>query len=298
MASRAGLDPQQLPVLPCYDGSYFSDAFMKDLAKDNVGMIKTGVKPSADLKLELRNQAKSGEMAVIAVKSRYKIVPNLTSKLNVKITEISGNQGGGKIPFEIIRHCDTEDQTEIRVQVGRAGQYKAEVMLYGENLGNSPIIIEVAEQEEVSIKETSRHSSSTSEALRRSILQKKVFEMMSKKERSQESSHIKFPDLVSKGRVIKTVQMKIDSARGYKGPAKTEAMLDAAIGLCVLDRGRIAVASTGEDKVKIFSMEGKFVQLLQPEAPFKRPSDMLRLAGEDIFAVRDNNNIEFFKLTG
>ena len=301
MAIRSGMDPctlLQLPVLPHYDGASFSDTFMRDLEQDHVGMIKTGVKPSADIQLVMRNKAKPGEVAIIDVKSSYKMVPNLSSKLNVAITEINGNSGCDEVPFEILRCGETGDQTEIRVRVGRAGQYKVEVMLYQENLRNSPIIIEVPEEQEVSIKETSRYSSSTSTALRRSMLQKKAFEVMSMKEKSQESSHIKFPDLVSKGRVIKTVQMKIDSARSHRGPSKTEATLDGAIGLCVLDTERIAVASTGEDKVKIFTMEGKFVQLLQPEVPFKRPSDMLRLAGEDIFAVRDDLAIQFFRLTG
>ena len=135
-------------------------------------------------------------------------------------------------------------------------------------------------------------------------MQKKAFEMvMGRQEKKKvlvtESSHIKFTDLVSEGRVIKTVKMKIDSSRSLKDkPAKTEAGLDGAIGQCVLDTDRIAVASTGEDKVKIFSKEGKFVQLLQPEVAFKRPSDMLRLRGEKVFAVRDNRAIQFFSLSG
>ena len=92
--------------------------------------------------------------------------------------------------------------------------------------------------------------------------------------------------------------MKIESSRAQKGQAKTEARLDGAIGLCVLDMERIAVASTGEHKVKIFTKDGKFVQLLQPEVPFKRPSDMLRLEGEEVFAVRDDRAIQFFSLSG
>ena len=266
MAVWSGRDPRQLPVLPCYDGAHFSDVFMKELqlAQEDVGMIKTGVKPSDDLKLELRKQARPGGLAIIDVQSSHKIVPNLSSKLKVTVTEINGNSG---VPFEIIRRGKTGDGTEIRVQVDRSGKYKVEVELYKENLGNSPLVIEVAE-------ETSGDSSSgiTARALRR----QKVLEVISKKKELQESSIIKFPDLLSKGRVIKTVQMKIDSARSQRGPAETEARLDGAIGLCVLDTERVAVASTGEDKVKIFTMEGEFVQLLQPEVPFKRPSDMLR----------------------
>ena len=303
MAVISGMDPctlLQLPVLPHFDGANFSDTFMKELEQDHVGVIKTSVKPSADIQLDLRNKAKPGEVAIIDVKSKNKMVPNLSSKLNVEITEINGNSGCDEVPFEILRCGETGDQTEIRVRVGGAGQYKVEVMLYQENLRNSPIIIEVPEEQEVSQrdKETARNSSSTSAALKRSMLQKKAFEVMSKKEKSKESSHIKFPDLVSNGRVIKTVQMKIDSAWSQRRSFKTEATLDGPIGLCVLDTERVAVASTVEDKVKIFTMEGKFVQLLLPKVPFKRPSDMLRLAGEDIFAVRDNLAIQFFRLTG
>ena len=292
MAVWSGRDPRQLPVLPCYDGAHFSDVFMKELqlAQEDVGMIKTGVKPSDDLKLELRKQARPGGLAIIDVQSSQKIVPNLSSKLKVTVTEINGNSG---VPFEIIRRGETGDETEIRVQVDRSGKYKVEVELYKENLGNSPLLIEVAEE---SFGDSSLGTAAR--ALRRSLLQQKVFEVMSKKKEQKESSIIKFPDLLSKGRVIKTVQMKIDSARSQRGPAETEARLDGAIGLCVLDTERVAVASTGEDKVKIFTMEGEFVQLLQPEVPFKRPSDMLRLAGEEMFAVRDNHTIQFFRLGG
>ena len=301
IARLSGEDPFTHPVLPYFEGTQFNNLIMKDLKPEYVGVIKTDVKPSVDIKLDLRKKARVGEKAIIDVKSSYKTVPNLSSKLKVRVTEINGNS---EVPFQILRG-EAGDQTEIQVQVGRVGKYQVEAMLYRENLGNSPIIIDIAEEQEASINDSSRASSSMSPVLRRSLLQKKAFEMVmgrqeKKKVLETESSHIKFTDLVSEGRVIKTVKMKIDSSRSLKDkePAKTEAGLDGAIGQCVLDMDRIAVASTGEDKVKIFSKDGKFVQLLQPEVPFKRPSDMLRLRGEEVFAVRDNRAIQFFSLSG
>ena len=296
MSQRSGLDPFTHAVIPSFEGSYFNDVSMKDLEQDKVG-LKTGVKPSDDIQMNLRKKARPGEVAIIDVQSSNKMVPNLASKMKVKITEINGNSG--KVPFEILRG-ETGDQTEIQVQVGRTGKYLVDVMLYREQLGNSPIIIEVAEEQEVSIKDTCKDSRSRSTALRRSLLllkeREKEREKEKEKEKSPERSLIKFTDLVSKGMVIKKVKMKIESSRSNKVPAKTG--LDGAIGQCVLDMDRIAVASTGEDKVKIFAKNGKFVQLLQPEVPFKRPSDMLRLEGEEMFAVRDNRAIQFFRLSG
>jgi len=74
--------------------------------------------------------------------------------------------------------------------------------------------------------------------------------------------------------------------------------LHKPIGMCLLLDGNIAVASTFENKVKIFTSEGKFVvEVISPEPPFDRPSDMVTLfSGE--FVVRDNTRVQVFSSNG
>jgi len=74
--------------------------------------------------------------------------------------------------------------------------------------------------------------------------------------------------------------------------------LHKPIGMCVLLDGNIAVASTFENKVKIFTSEGKYVtEVISPEPPFDRPSDMVTLHSGD-FVVRDNTRVQVFSASG
>jgi len=71
-----------------------------------------------------------------------------------------------------------------------------------------------------------------------------------------------------------------------------------AIGMCLLHNGNIVVASTGEQKVKIFTPEGKFVkQVCSPEKPFDRPTDMVTLQSGQ-FVVRDSTRVQVFSDNG
>ena len=78
IASWSGEDPFTHPVLPYFEGTQFNNLIMKDLKPEYVGLIRTDVKPSVDIKLDLRKKARVGETAIIDVKSSYKIVPNLS----------------------------------------------------------------------------------------------------------------------------------------------------------------------------------------------------------------------------
>ena len=85
MSRLSGLDPFTLPVIPTFEGSYFSDVFMKELEKDHVGVIRTGVKPSVDIQMDLRR--KSGQeswLSSLFCSAQSEMVPNLSSKLKVK----------------------------------------------------------------------------------------------------------------------------------------------------------------------------------------------------------------------
>jgi len=74
--------------------------------------------------------------------------------------------------------------------------------------------------------------------------------------------------------------------------------LHKPIGMCLLPNGNIAVASTFEGKVKIFTQEGKFLsQVVSPEPPFDRPSDMVTLQSGQ-FVVRDNSRVQVFSANG
>merc|ERR1711942_188440 len=77
-----------------------------------------------------------------------------------------------------------------------------------------------------------------------------------------------------------------------------EESLHKPIGMCLLLGGNIAVASTFEGKVKIFTSEGKFVsEVISPEPPFDRPSDMVTLNSGQ-FVVRDNSRVQVFSNNG
>jgi len=70
------------------------------------------------------------------------------------------------------------------------------------------------------------------------------------------------------------------------------------IGMCLLLDGRFAVASTFENKVKIFSKEGKFLtEVYSPKASFDKPSDMVTLVSGR-FVVRDNVQVQVFEANG
>eukprot|EP00092_Neocalanus_flemingeri_P024192 GFUD01026239.1.p1 GENE.GFUD01026239.1~~GFUD01026239.1.p1 ORF type:complete len:658 (+),score=221.85 GFUD01026239.1:86-2059(+) len=74
--------------------------------------------------------------------------------------------------------------------------------------------------------------------------------------------------------------------------------LHKPIGMCLLQNGNIVVASTFEDKVKMFSPTGKFLTLVSSsESRFMRPSDMVTLQSGQ-FVVRDNNRVQVFSHTG
>jgi len=77
-----------------------------------------------------------------------------------------------------------------------------------------------------------------------------------------------------------------------------EESLHKPIGMCLLLDGNIAVASTFENKVKIYSPEGRFMtQVSCPEPPFDRPSDMVTLHSGQ-FVVRDNSRVQVFRNNG
>jgi len=77
-----------------------------------------------------------------------------------------------------------------------------------------------------------------------------------------------------------------------------EDSLHKPIGMCLLQDGNIVVASTFEDKVKIFTPTGKFVSLVtSPKPTFDRPSDMVTLQSGQ-FVVRDNSRVQVFSASG
>lgn len=73
--------------------------------------------------------------------------------------------------------------------------------------------------------------------------------------------------------------------------------LAGPIGLCLLATGTIVVASTFDDKVKMFDGEGRFVRAVEGGGAFRRPSDMvaLRVGG---FVVRDDQSLRLFGESG
>jgi len=77
-----------------------------------------------------------------------------------------------------------------------------------------------------------------------------------------------------------------------------EETLHKPIGMCLLLNGNIAAASTFENKVKIFTSEGNFIsEVISPEPPFDRPSDMVTLYSGQ-FVVRDNIRVQVFSAEG
>ena len=76
-----------------------------------------------------------------------------------------------------------------------------------------------------------------------------------------------------------------------------EESLHKPIGMCLLQNGNIVVASTFEDKVKMFTPIGKFISLVTAPQPFERPSDMVALQSGE-FVVRDNTRMQVFSAEG
>jgi len=73
--------------------------------------------------------------------------------------------------------------------------------------------------------------------------------------------------------------------------------LHKPIGMCLLHNGNIVVASTFEDKVKMFSPSGQFIDLISSTFPFTRPSDMVTLMTGQ-FVVRDDTRVQVFSQAG
>ena len=70
--------------------------------------------------------------------------------------------------------------------------------------------------------------------------------------------------------------------------------LHRPIGLCVLATGHLVVASTFENKVKMFGEDGRLVKVVVlPERPFHKPSDMVALQ-QGGFVVRDDQGLHLF----
>ena len=77
-----------------------------------------------------------------------------------------------------------------------------------------------------------------------------------------------------------------------------KADLHRPIGLCLLNNGNLVVASTFEDKVKIYLPSGELQSIVQiPGRRFKRPTDMTALANGQ-FAVRDRTGVMVFSSEG
>ena len=77
-----------------------------------------------------------------------------------------------------------------------------------------------------------------------------------------------------------------------------EAELHRPIGLCLLRDGRLVVASTFDDKVKMFLPDGKLDRLVRlPEGTFSHPSDMATLSTGN-FVVRDDRGVHEFSASG
>jgi len=90
--------------------------------------------------------------------------------------------------------------------------------------------------------------------------------------------------------------MKIPAATATKCGNGT---LTMPIGMCLLHNKNLVVASTFEDKVKMFSNSGSFIKLVKPgsASEFDHPSDMLTLRSGQ-FVVRDDVSIQFFSSEG
>ena len=114
---------------------------------------------------------------------------------------------------------------------------------------------------------------------------------------SEPLSQVDFTKLINLAIPLPKVTMVLE------GPSKekdSQATVFRPIGICLLPDKRVVVASTFEDKVKMFSPSGHFLKQLVPggrKESFKRPSDMVTLRSGD-FVVRDNNGIRFFNNMG
>merc|ERR1712038_1579591 len=90
-------------------------------------------------------------------------------------------------------------------------------------------------------------------------------------------------------------------AKYYKAVKVQEIKFDKnakPIGILIQPMSKnIVIALTRLDEVDVYSPNFEKIRTLEPERPFKRPSDMTPLA-KDEFAVRDSSGINVFKANG
>jgi len=174
-----------------------------------------------------------------------------------------------------------------------SGKYKVTALLYGEHITSSPLIIPVsvlktslAEKKDEEIKANSDHNNNASQIyLDPSIL-------TAPPQSSLPSTPLDLQGLYrDQGKLTCYKVFSIESGSKPGNICKP-------IGMCVLQNKNIVVATTFDDKVRMFSPSGNFLSFITlSKAPFSRPTDMLTLhSGE--FVVRDDNKVTVFTKEG
>lgn len=169
-----------------------------------------------------------------------------------------------------------------------SGKYKVTALLYGEHITSSPLIIPVT----VSVQEIGLVEKKDEETNKdNSDLDNNASELYPDPSIITAPPPSSLPSPLDLQKVYrdqgKLICYKVFSIETGSKPGN----ICKPIGMCVLHNKNIVVATTFDDKVRMFSPSGTFLSFVTlSNAPFSRPTDMLTLhSGE--FVVRDDNKV-------
>jgi len=284
-----------------------SSTFLK-VKNADFGFLQLAEFLPEDFILSLKSSESSLVPGTVANCSIVTPTGQFTTKVQANIMFTIKQEGKkGTVPF-CKEKCEVEEDQKsfnIAFPVTNPGVYSVTVLLYGQHVQYSPLVVHVplqCDSKDSQNKAEVPSSSNTQISAQASSITTSETPMTLPKPRrpnivSQLNHSPLRPDftfLVRGGKVLQNVTMRIPSA---SQTMSGNATLTAPIGLCILSNKDIAVASTFTDQVKIFSNSGSFLKIVTPFVPFNHPSDMLTLRSGE-FAVRDDANIQFFTTWG
>jgi len=289
---------------------------LSKVKKADFGFLQLAEFLPQDFSLGLTCSAPSLLPGSLATCSVVTPVGQFTSMVQANIQFTIKQQGSKAIVPFCREECKvSEDQKSFKIAfpVSSPGEYTVTVLLYGQHVQHSPLSVHVPPEKVcqntkinplnptipraiTSPKSTGLSTSnSTTQPKPTKPRQPNILTHMTRHSLHQQpKSGTDFMQLVTEGCVVENITMKIPAATQRKCGQST---LTMPIGMCILLNKNVAIASTFEDQVKIFSSSGQFLKIVRPGTPFNHPSDMLTLRSGE-FVVRDDASIQFFDAEG
>eukprot|EP00092_Neocalanus_flemingeri_P018804 GFUD01020362.1.p1 GENE.GFUD01020362.1~~GFUD01020362.1.p1 ORF type:complete len:646 (-),score=219.15 GFUD01020362.1:60-1997(-) len=301
--------------------TFFPSPTISKVKKADFGFLQLAEFLPQDFLLALTSSPSSlklGSLATCSVVTPGQFTSSVQANIQFSI-KLQGSKT--TVPFcrEECRVSDDQKSFQIKFPVSNPGVYLVTVLLYGQHVQHSPVSVHVlnTHQETENMDRSSTDTTPTlplasTASLRQpkpsTVTTPAVHSTSTNVSTSSKQAVSRPPNIVSRlikqgtdftrlvgvGCVVENVTMKIPAATERKCGKST---LTMPIGMCLLQNKTVVVASTFEDKVKIFSNTGNFIKQVVPGSPFNHPSDMITLRSGD-FVVRDDASIQFFNSEG